>query len=77
MDKSILVLGDRFSKGKLKKFSNNTKIKVYYEHAKLGKELLEKIENNSRLLYLVENHHDEKINDDLELDILRHCDKNN
>lgn len=77
IDKSIVVLGDKFSRGRLKKFSTNKKINVYYNHAKLGKELLRKIEKDDRLLYLVENHHNEKIIDDLELDILRYCDKRN
>ncbi|MHC6178277.1 HD domain-containing protein [Clostridium sp. JNZ X4-2] len=77
IDKSIMVLGDKFSRGRLKKFSNNKKINIYYNHAILGKELLRKIETDDRLLYLVENHHNEKIINDLELDILRYCDRRN
>ncbi|PRR80889.1 HD domain-containing protein [Clostridium luticellarii] len=77
VDKSLLVLGDKFSKGRLKNFSKNRKINAYYNHAEFGKYLLEKIENDSKLLYLIENHHNEAITDDLELNILKHCDENN
>ncbi|MEY8764555.1 MULTISPECIES: HD domain-containing protein [Clostridium] len=77
LDKSLLVLGDKISKGRLKKFCNIKKIKVYYYHPKLGKELLENIEKNNELLYLVENHHNNRIKGNLNLDILRYCDKIN
>lgn len=56
-EKSMLVVLDRLSKGKLKKFSKVKKIDVYYNHGYYGYKLLKDIEKDKELLQLVLNHH--------------------
>lgn len=77
IDKSVIVLLNKISKGKIKRFFKNKKINVYYNHGKIGRELLEKIGCDKKLLYLVENHHNNRICDNLELRILRSYDEKN
>lgn len=77
LDKSIMVLAHNISKGKIKKFSQYKKINVYYNHGKLGSELLKDKGCNKQLLYLIENHDNHKINNNIELEILRICDNRN
>ncbi|WP_406547935.1 HDIG domain-containing metalloprotein [Clostridium ljungdahlii] len=78
IDKSFIVSMDRISKGKLRKFSQKQKINVYYNHSKIGVYLLKKIEYNEKLFYLIENHHNNDIHhNNLELKILKYCDKRN
>jgi putative nucleotidyltransferase with HDIG domain len=82
-EKSILVILDRLSKGKLKKFTNIKKIDVYYNHGYNGYVMLKDIEKDKDLLKLVLNHHDVKdfdkepkeINEELLL--LNICDERN
>ena len=78
IDKSVIVLMDRISKGKLRKFSQNPKINVYYNHSKIGVDLLKKIEYDKKLFYLIENHDNNDSEDtNLELKILKYYDKRN
>lgn len=77
IDKSIMVIADNISNGYFERFSNIEKVNVYYNHDKIGKKILENYNEQERLLYLVENHNNFKIQDDIELDILRQCDNRN
>lgn len=77
MDKSLLVLLDKLSKGKMNRFCNVKAIDIYYNHGKRGCNILSKNHEDGRLLYLVENHHNEEIEDDIELSILKMCDNRN
>ena len=77
IDKSVIVLLNSISKGKIKRFSKNKKINVYYNHGRIGSELLESIECDEKLLYLVEHHHNCEINNNVELNILRFYDRKN
>ncbi|WP_368489263.1 HD domain-containing protein [Clostridium sp. BJN0013] len=77
MDKSVIVLLNSISKGKIKKFFKNKKINVYYNHGRIGRELLERIKCDEQLLYLIEHHHNFEIHDNLELTVLRFYDKKN
>ncbi|MBC2582392.1 HDIG domain-containing metalloprotein [Clostridium sp. DJ247] len=76
-DKSILVILDKITKGSIKKFSGISKVKVYYDHAKIGANILRKYNYDLKLIYLIENHHNVNINDNKELNILRICDNKN
>lgn len=73
IDKSVLVVLDKITKGKMKKFSNIDKINIYYNHGDKGYNILKQYCYDERLLYLVKNHHNH-INGDKELEILRECD---
>lgn len=77
IDKSIIVLLDKISKGRLRKFSKKSKINVYYNHGKIGVDILKRFEYNKKLFYLIENHHNNVENNTLELKILNYCDKRN
>lgn len=77
IDKSIIVILDKITRGKMKKFQNIKKIYGYYYHADDGAEILKELEESSRILYLIKNHHNKNIKDDLELNILKICDDRN
>lgn len=73
IDKSILVILDKLTKGRIKKFNNVKKIDVYYNHAEKGYSILKKYNYSDRFLYLIKNHHNNIIRDK-ELEVLRKCD---
>lgn len=77
IDKCILVILDYLSKGSISKFSKIKKINFFYNHGKIGADILKKLGYNKRFLYLVENHHNHNIMNDTELDIIRFCDNKN
>ncbi|AJA46148.1 hypothetical protein CPAST_c00130 [Clostridium pasteurianum DSM 525 = ATCC 6013] len=76
VDKSILVIFNCLSNGRIKKFKFIRKINLYYNHGKIGADILKKYGYNKRFLYLIENHHNIK-EDDYELNIIRFCDNKN
>ena len=49
----------------------------YYNHGDIGYNLLEKYGYDDRFLFLVKNHHNNNIIEDIELDILKECDDRN
>ena len=57
IDKSFLVILDKISKGKLKKFKNIKKVNIYYNHAEIGYEILKKYNYDKKFLELIKNHH--------------------
>lgn len=77
VDKSIMVMADNITRGSIKRLSKIKKVNVYYNHGKLGRNILEKYNYDKELLYLIENHHNFKIKGNKELDILRECDDKN
>ncbi|MFD3155342.1 HD domain-containing protein [Haloimpatiens sp. FM7330] len=77
IDKSVLVILDKLFNGKLKKYKNIKKVDVYYNHAYKGYQILKKIEANKKVLHLVKNHHNNKIINDIELNILKKYDNKN
>ncbi len=77
IDKCIIVILDVMTRGYLKKLSNFKKIYVYYNHDKIGYEILRKYKYTYKLLYLIKNHHNNQINEDKELNILKMCDSRN
>lgn len=78
INKSIMVLADKLTRGKIRKYTNIKKIRVYYEHGKLGEEILGSHGYDERFLYLVKEHHNnDLIEKDEELEILRICDNKN
>lgn len=78
IEKSLVVMIDNVSKGKLKKFKRLQKVDVYYNHAEKGYKLLKSFgDYNERFLYLIKNHHNDYLFGDKELDILKKCDSMN
>ncbi|MCH3965477.1 MAG: HDIG domain-containing protein [Clostridium sp.] len=80
IDKSILVLLDKLTRGKMEKICNVSKISkigIYYHHATLGADLLNKIGCDKYLIYLVKNHDNKNTYHNSDLDILKYCDNNN
>lgn len=76
IDKSLLVLGDKLSGGRIRNLGWR-KVDVYFNHGAMGRELLKGMGLSERSLYLIENHHNREIEGDRELDILRRCDSRN
>lgn len=77
IDKSVMVLLHKFTKGKIKKFIGIKKVDVYYNHAEKGYNILKQYLDDERVLYLIRNHHNEEIVNDKELEILKECDSKN
>jgi putative nucleotidyltransferase with HDIG domain len=76
IDKSLLVLGDKFSGGRIRRLGWR-KVDAYFNHGAMGRELLMGMGLSERALYLIENHHNRDIEGDRELDILIRCDSRN
>lgn len=78
IEKSIVVLLNKFTKGKIKKYSNIKCINIYYNHANIGYEIFKELGYNESFLFLVKNHHNSDIiNSRVELTILQNCDNKN
>lgn len=77
IDKSIMVLLDKITRSKIKRFSKIKKINVYYNHAEIGYNILKKYCYDERFLYFIKNHHNSDIIEDVELNILKKCDSKN
>lgn len=78
IEKSLMVMLDSITKGKIKKFDNIDKINVYYNHPDKGYEILKNSgDYDEKFLYLVKNHHNDNIIGDKKLDILKKCDSKN
>jgi len=77
IDKSIMVIMNSITKGKIKAHKKIKNVNMYYNHGDIGYNLLIKHGYNDRFLFLVKNHHNNNIKEDIELDILRECDDRN
>ena len=77
IDKSIMVILNKITIGKIRKYNNFKNINMYYNHGDIGYNLLKKYGYNDRFLFLVKNHHNNSIIDDIELDLLKECDDRN
>ena len=75
--KSIMVISNKITQGKIRKIKCSKNIEVYFNHGNIGYELLKNSDISKRALYLIKNHHNDNITDDMELNILRKCDSNN
>lgn len=76
--KSSIVLLNKFSKGRIKKYSNIKCINIYYNHANIGYEILKQFDYSELFLFLIKNHHNSDIiSNKEELDILQNCDNKN
>jgi putative nucleotidyltransferase with HDIG domain len=75
VDKSLLVILNKISKGKLEKYNSVKKINIYYNHGKKSVDLLKTINKyDLDILQAIEYHHNNDITDNLYLEILKKCD---
>ena len=74
IDRSILVLANKLTKGKIKKYTNINKIYVYYNHAHIGADLLKKKGYDEDFVKTIRYHHSEGYSRDIMLNILREVD---
>lgn len=78
IEKSLVVVLNRISHGKLRRYRGIKKIHVYYNHADIGYNILKNTDKyDERFLYLIKNHHSDYIIGDKELEILKACDSKN
>lgn len=77
IDKSIVVILDKITKSRIKELKNVKKIYIHYNHGYEGYKILKGINENEQILFMVKNHHNENLNNNLELNILRKCDDRN
>ncbi|MEG2868861.1 MAG: HDIG domain-containing protein [Terrisporobacter sp.] len=80
IEKAIIVLLDKFTKGKLRKYDNIKQINIYYDHPRVGYEMLKIHNYDKELLDVVRYHHKDK-NEELKIDkivdIISICDNKN
>ncbi|MFT5874408.1 MAG: putative nucleotidyltransferase with HDIG domain [Clostridium sp.] len=77
LDKSIMVIMNKITKGKIRKHNKIKNINIYYNHGDIGYSLLKKYGYDDRFLFLVKNHHNNNIIEDIELNLLKECDDRN
>ncbi|HEY8892241.1 MAG TPA: HDIG domain-containing metalloprotein [Clostridium sp.] len=77
IDKSIMVILNKMTKGKIRACKKIKNVNVYYNHGTIGYNLLKEYGYDDRFLFLVKNHHNNKIIGDIELDLLKECDDRN
>jgi putative nucleotidyltransferase with HDIG domain len=79
IEKSIIVILDRITKGKLKKYNKIKQVNIYYNHPKIGFNILKDLGYEDELLEVVKYHHNKgKINcDNKMLQIISLCDDKN
>ena len=62
IDKSIIVILNKLTKGKLKSIKKYKKIQCYYNHSSYGYEILKDIIDDTVILDIVKNHHSDNGN---------------
>lgn len=77
IDKSIVVILDKITKSKIKELKSIKKIYIHYNHGYEGYKILKKINENEEILFMVKNHHNKDLKNNLELNILKKCDDRN
>ena len=78
IDKSIIVILDKITNGKLKKYSSLKKVDVYYNHPQKSSNILRSISiYDYELLEAIEKHHNKECSDNCYLEIIKKCDNNN
>jgi putative nucleotidyltransferase with HDIG domain len=77
IDKSIMVIMHNITNGKIKVYNKIKNVNIYYNHGDIGYNLLRKYGYDDRFLFLVKNHHNDNIIEDIELNLLKECDDRN
>lgn len=74
IDRSILVLLNKFTRGNLKKYDNIKKIDVFYNHPQKAMKYLKNFDYDDDFLFIIRNHHNKDDINNKVLDILKKCD---
>lgn len=78
IEKSLVVLLDKATKGRIKKYNSIKQIDIYYNHPKIGLEMLNKFDYDKEFLQVVRYHHNkDKIKENKILNIISKCDDKN
>ena len=77
IDKSIMVIMHNITNGKIKVYKKIKNVNIYYNHGDIGYNLLRKYGYDDRFLFLVKNHHNNNVIEDIELNLLKECDDRN
>ncbi|GFP78281.1 HDIG domain-containing metalloprotein [Clostridium fungisolvens] len=77
IEKSIVVLLNKFTKGSIRKYDNIKILDIYYNHPKKGVEMLRSYGYNEEFLQVIGNHHDKKYTDNAMLNIVKESDNKN
>ncbi len=78
IDKSVIVILDKITKGNLKRYTYIKKIDVYYNHPKKSLKLLKKIDKyDKEFLEAIGKHHQDCSYKNDYLRIIKKCDDNN
>lgn len=78
IDKAVIVIIDKVTKGKVGKYTKYKKVKVYYHHGEMGYELLKEIGGyDEDFLEIIRKHHGKGNKDDELLMILQQWDDRN
>lgn len=78
IEKGILVILDKVTSGRLRKFNGIKKIDVYYNHPIRGVEILEKNNKYTKdFMEAIEKHHLSEKTDNKILEIIKYCDNRN
>lgn len=77
IEKSILVLLHKFTRGGLEKYSNIKSIDTYYNHSKKGANILRAFNYSDEFLEAIQKHHSINKTNNVLLDILREADNKN
>lgn len=62
IDKSVIVILNKLTNGKLKKLKKSKKIQCYYNHSSYGYAILKDIIDDEIILDIVKNHHSDETN---------------
>lgn len=78
LEKSIMVILDKITDGRIKKYSRFRKVYIYYNHSIKSVELLKQIGNyDSEFIEAILNHHSKGHNGNVYLDLLIESDNKN
>ena len=77
IDKSMMVIMHKITNGKIRAYTKIKNVNTYYNHGDIGYYLLKKYGYDDRFLFLIKNHHNHNIIEDIELNLLKECDDRN
>ncbi|MBD7910842.1 MULTISPECIES: HD domain-containing protein [Clostridium] len=78
IDKSLIVILDKMTKGRLKRYNFSKKIDIYYNHPKKSVELLRNIHKyDDEFIEAIRKHHGKDIGTNVYLKIVKECDDSN
>lgn len=77
IEKSLIVIAHKLSKGNIKKYSKYKIVDAYYNHAKNGANMLKKLGYDKQFLEAIENHHNKDVINNKLLEILKFSDDKN